>query len=649
MKKITLAIVAALTFSFLGKAQLNYTLPAPLANGGTSNLRAPSGTSLHASTRSVMFIHEQEMLPMNLCDINSLGFRYSTGTGATAVSGNFTLYVLNTNDQVYAKGANFTTAVANMVPAFQGILNLPVGTTAQTLTIPFTAPYTYTGGGLYVAWDWDCTGPYSTTSASVSCNSGGDTWIGTSSSTLAPASVTLGGASFRPSLVFNATNTATNEIEMVSVISTGKAAKLASEPQPILARLVNSSIGAQNNVSVTINCAGANPFTTTTVIPTLAAGVAQTLTFTNYNPTANGTSTITATVDFVDQLPANNSKTWVQTITCNTVAPHPSLPVGTFSSYGLGAGGATSGLIYSFAHLTPASSTSLQSVSVVIPSFANAANLGKQLYAVCCDATGSIIATGNTVTIAANMMDINYSLPFANPPALTPNTVYLFGVATTTNGHFPIGAVDAFRIGGYYSVPVAGGAPTQLDYGYLSLEASLTYTAASIEAEASKTVVCKAGPSTTLTATGANTYTFTRIGGPVTSTAGVAIVSPTITGTQGLVSYSVVGTNTTLGCKTNQAIISVSITACTGLAETDSQLQAVSLFPNPANGKATLNGLSGTNSISVINVLGQSVLNLVSDEESVNLDLSNQPSGNYLVKITDSSKETRIMKLVVQN
>jgi hypothetical protein len=85
-----------------------------------------------------------------------------------------------------------------------------------------------------------------------------------------------------------------------------------------------------------------------------------------------------------------------------------------------------------------------------------------------------------------------------------------------------------------------------------------------------------------------------------------------------------------------------------GLAELVSTTK-VSVYPNPTvNGKATIAGLEGSNTITVFNMLGQSVMTLTSDKEEVSIDLINQPIGNYLVKITNSSNATKTVKVINQ-
>src|SRR4249919_3789368 len=71
MKKITLALSAAVLLGLGAQAQSTYELVAPPDMNGTSSFRAPNGTSAHKLHRALFFVHSYEMLPMNLATINS--------------------------------------------------------------------------------------------------------------------------------------------------------------------------------------------------------------------------------------------------------------------------------------------------------------------------------------------------------------------------------------------------------------------------------------------------------------------------------------------------------------------------------------------------------------------------------------------------
>ena len=75
------------------------------------------------------------------------------------------------------------------------------------------------------------------------------------------------------------------------------------------------------------------------------------------------------------------------------------------------------------------------------------------------------------------------------------------------------------------------------------------------------------------------------------------------------------------------------------------------VFPNPSvNGKVTVSGLNGNNTIFVYNMLGQLVNSITSDKDFVTLDLLNQPNGSYIVKIANTATNTvKVVKVVNNN
>jgi hypothetical protein len=73
----------------------------------------------------------------------------------------------------------------------------------------------------------------------------------------------------------------------------------------------------------------------------------------------------------------------------------------------------------------------------------------------------------------------------------------------------------------------------------------------------------------------------------------------------------------------------------------------MSVYPNPAiNGKANVTGLQGVNTIAVYNMLGQVVSTQTSDKEEVSIDLSNQAPGTYMLRITDSANNAKVLKVI---
>jgi len=651
MKKITLALLAVTCFIGSGFSQLNYNLVAPPDNGSTSPLRGPNGTAAHALQRGIMYIHPYEMLPMNSSSITSVGFQYLHGTGGVPVVGNFTLYMQNAPGWAYAKGQTYTGALTGMQTVYTGTYTVPGGTGPATVTLPFTSGFNFTGDGVYVAWDFSSAGPYAAAAATLQCTNNfaayAELWLGSMEAAAAPITNTFTGSNFRPALIFNATNTNTNEIEVVDILAEGKIARQFNTPQNITSMVVNSSIGAQNNVTVALNATGANPFSTTQVI-NMAPGAITTLTWSNYIPTTDGQSTITIASLFSDQNLANNSKTWIQEVTCNEISQNK--PVSTFtfnSSFGFGL--TTGSGCFLSKHTIP-TSASLTAVKLSIG--ASSTNTNQNVYGVLVSSTGAILATSsNTVSISPSTIA---TLNFGNV-GLTAGSVYYIGVAQPTSGYYPIAYQSnnlTFDPPPYYDVPLTGGTITQAGVnGYFGMDAVFGFSSTAITASATKTLICKNAPpnSVTLTVTGPGVTSFSWSTG---GTGTMIAVTPTAQGSGGTgpVFYYVVGTETLSGCKTGSASITVSISACTALESNTTSGYDLKVFPNPAvNGKSTITGLTGTNAIIVYNNLGQVILTRTESEESTFIDLSNQPAGNYLIRITNQEHESRTVKLVNQH
>lgn len=97
--------------------------------------------------------------------------------------------------------------------------------------------------------------------------------------------------------------------------------------------------------------------------------------------------------------------------------------------------------------------------------------------------------------------------------------------------------------------------------------------------------------------------------------------------------------------------VCVSVYDCdktTGINE-NTQLNGIKLFPNPsADGKVTLSGLQGKNTIQIYDMLGSLKATIVSNENEVLVDLLKEPGGTYLIKVTNEQQKYRSIKVVHQ-
>jgi hypothetical protein len=637
MKKFTLAVFAAISFAGSVLAQPTFSVVAPPDNNSTSQFRAPNGTSGHAFMHAVFLVKQSELTPMALANITKFGFKMNSGTASVPVTGNFTVYLQNTTDATYQKGTNYATALTGMTQVYASTLTVPVSAGPTTNTITLSTPFNYNGGGIYVAYEWSSTGPFDNTMAVYACNntmntgSGGGGSADAASPGPAPATLTL--TAFRPCYIFEATNTATTELAVLDATVSGKMAKTFNASQTISAKILNSSIGTQTNIAVTLNVTGANTFNNVQTISSLAAGASTIVTFAPYSPVVQGLSSCIISLGG-DQILTNNSIAKSQSITCSTFANNPAV-----GSYTAGVGfGAGSGIICN--RMTIPTTSDLRAVRLGISS--NTTAVGNSVYGALLDASGAVLAVTNTLIIGNTMLNTFQELTFTSLQNIASGTDFHLGLAQVANAtaYYPVGGLaTSAPPDGYYTTPIAGGSLTpitNLSY-YYGIEAVFTSTNPVLTVTPSKSVICKGEP-VTLTASGGASYVWNN-----NVTTAAVVVSPTIT-----TGYTVTGTDAN-GC-VNSKTYTQTVAPCLGLTANANDGQDILLFPNPAvNGKTTVSGLEGTNTVSLYNVLGQLVSTQIVTSESVEINLNNQPSGNYLIKITNNYNQTKTLKFLNQN
>jgi len=142
-----------------------------------------------------------------------------------------------------------------------------------------------------------------------------------------------------------------------------------------------------------------------------------------------------------------------------------------------------------------------------------------------------------------------------------------------------------------------------------------------VTAISSNTVLC-AGETVTLTALGAATYSWSSA-----QTGSVITVSPVST-----TNYTVTGSSPE-GC-TDEAVLSVSVSPCTGIAENDSKHLNLNVYPNPFTGVFTIRYAEHENNeVTVLNALGAIVYQTWLRDERTEIALPYQAGGIYFVQV----------------
>lgn len=520
-------------------AQTTSIVEAPL-NNATTQVRTPNGLSTYAYLRACALVLQSELssIPLNT-SITVFGFTLSTTTTMSIPSsGNFTVYLQNTTDITYLKGNNWATLLTGMTNVYASIMTIPLSSTTTSITLTLSSPFVYTGGGIYVAYDWHSVGPFSTVPATFLAESGALNPGCASANSNISAPTTLSYTPFRPSFLFGYANPYSNDIEIVGMEAPGKVNISFNTPYTVRALVRNSSNTSHNNINVSLNVNGANTFANTQIISSLAAGASSMVTFSPFNPGNLGANTLSVSVP-ADQNNTNNSATYSQSVTCNNWAQNPA--TGSYTSLAVGFG-TLSGIIAT-PFVNPVAS-SLVGIRGAISN--NAASIGNTVYGVLLSAAGNTLAITNQVAISTLGTFVTFT--FSTPQNLSANTTYYLGLAQTANttlGYNPAGteASDYLPANLYYATALTGGplTPVTQNYGYFGLE-GVFMNNAGITAASSSSSIC-AGASVTLSAGGVSSYTWSN-----GSTSQSVVVSPA-TNTV----YSVAGTNT-IGCTVNTLV-----------------------------------------------------------------------------------------------
>ncbi|MCC6448134.1 MAG: hypothetical protein IT215_05550, partial [Chitinophagaceae bacterium] len=282
--------------------------------GGTSgNARCPS--TRYRNARSVYLITANEIANagfQNGSTIDGLSWNYSTAPTISG-TGNLKIYLENTADVANLKGTNFATAIASMQTVHNSATLLPAAAGFFNINFVGGSPFTYTGGGVYVAFDWEyCVGTLDA-SCVVGCNVslvGG--LAGVQNTGACVTLNTLTASNFRPDTRFIATSI--NDAKVDYIYTIGETPLTYSNNHIVSAIVTNKSNTTLTNYNVTLNVSGANTFTNVQTIASIPGCASQTVTFAPYNYTNEGNNIVQVSVP-PDNNNMNNTKSVTQTIT----------------------------------------------------------------------------------------------------------------------------------------------------------------------------------------------------------------------------------------------------------------------------------------------------------------------------------------------
>lgn len=418
---------------------------AGLATSGSG--RAPSTGIKYNRSISIFPASEYPDLKAGT-EIRTAGFEMAAlGVGQAAVTGTMKMYMVNTSDVSYLKSAVFGTAIVGMKKVYDG----PVTINPETgsFDIRFDSALLYTGGNIYLAYDWEITSAIST-SAIYYCNNatvGGTSGNRSGTSSTAAPTTTLGTSGFRPSVRFGSSALA-NDAAVTSLFALTEMANPAANQHQVRAIVKNNGFNPLTSYNVNLTVAGANTYSNTKQV-NLLFGESAIVTFDAYNNTTNGVNTVKVKVA-ADGNTSNDSIQASQNVTASRFSYSTNTASTNQIGYNTGAG-----LL-----LTKYKAVGAWLVDSVRISIANnAASATKKVFAVVLNSEGTIIAKSDTVTLVTG--DLNTFKTFAiTAPRTVSNEDFYVGLSQVANaaGYFPLGTQTESpgRPGAYYTASSTG-------------------------------------------------------------------------------------------------------------------------------------------------------------------------------------------------
>ncbi len=544
------------------------------AGGSSGNGRGPATQSLFNRTLSIYPATDYPSIKAG-DSISVVGFNIlALGAGQTTVTGNIKIYLSNTADASFLKSTTWATAITDMTLLYDGPLTINPETGSYDIRLQ--NKFGYTGGNMYLGFDWALTSAVSPTPATYDCNSatvGGGNGLRNIFGATLGATLT-GTSAFRPAVRFGKTSPA-NDISVEAVYTLTQTPGAAANPHQVRAFIRNNGFNTKTAYNVVLDVTGANTFTNTKTV-TLAFNQTAVVTFDVYSPIIAGTNTVTVSVA-TDDVSSNNSKSITQTV--NAKYYSYSEPGINSSAIGYNTG---AGIIAN--KYTATGGWLVDTVRVFIPN--TAAITTKRMFGVVLNAQGQIIAKSDTFTAAATDLGKTKSFAIVSPKVVYNENFYV-GLSQVANavGFFPVGTQSESpgRSGTYYTVAAAGGTPSEAaTFGRFMIDASIAVPATpQVVNIGNDTSIC-AGTSIILNAGNAGmTYLWST--GATTQTITVdttATYSVTVRNSQG---YPVVDSRLV----TVNPILPVSVAIAATPTGTICSGQSVTFTATPSNGGTT--------------------------------------------------------------
>lgn len=325
MKKIILLLTTFILFNSSFSQNNRTSAITEVISGTTSSAAgaAPFGQTRYQ--RVCYLVLGTEMTAAGIANnsaLTSLGFQYLVPHDVTT-TGSFKVYMQNTTDASFTKSTTWDGAggtIDGMTLVSNSTITLTSGAEFIDHTFSGGSAFSWTTNNLYIAFEYQYPSGTLATVGTAYANStavGGSNGLRRATSTTTLPTTLSTSSAFRPLTRIGYNSGIANDANVTTVYALGKAPIPASNPNTISASVKNSGDNTLTNVTVTLNISGANTYTNSKTITSLAPGISTIVTFDAATFTNAGTNTILVSVPS-DGNNANNEKGVSQVVNWNT-------------------------------------------------------------------------------------------------------------------------------------------------------------------------------------------------------------------------------------------------------------------------------------------------------------------------------------------
>ena len=407
--------------------QKTLTVNSVLPNNGFYSATSKGPDAGTKFQRTAYLITNQEfsqaLFPSSVT-INSIGFNIYNQPPMLPAPGHLKVYFSNTSDNTFNKSSDWATIISNMTLAEDDSINIPNISGSYDISFNGGSPFTYSGGSLYIAFEWVNSGTASlqTTDYFVNTNLSAGLRYSVSSSSIPAALVTSSNSRPETRLGYSIFNDASVE----AIYTLGNYPLNYGDLNPVSALIKNRSDNNLSSFDVTLTVNGTENYSNTQTISLLAPGAATIVSFPDFVPSLPGTDTITISLPN-DNYNNNNSKSFVQYVNNSDDFSYYNNN-NNYSSIGFSSGSGSLVARYNIK-----GNLVLDSVTVFITEGA-----GKIIRGVAYNAAGSLIAQTNDYTILPADSGKFVTLNFNISPDITNQDIFV-GIGLLEDGFYPIG------------------------------------------------------------------------------------------------------------------------------------------------------------------------------------------------------------------